>query len=159
MEKRPKRRRPGPDPDAPWEAGKGKAPRTTSKTSKPRPVRDMRARLAEAEEALRAIRGGEVDALVVSTQDGEQVYTLSGAERPYRILMEAMGEGALTLIHDGTVLFANQAFARIVEQLLEKVMGGNLATFLPPEKKPEPWDLLAAGASGFLKKGARRDLS
>jgi hypothetical protein len=48
---------------------------------------DLRARLAEAEEVLRAIRNGEVDAVVVAGERGEQVYTLSGADRVYRQLI------------------------------------------------------------------------
>jgi PAS domain S-box-containing protein len=146
MEKRPKRRRPNPDPEAPREAGKGKTPRTTGKTSKPRPVRDMPTRLAEAEDVLRAIRSGEVDALLVSAKDGERVYTLSGAERPYRILIEAIGEGALTLSRGGTVLYANQALSRILGRPLEKIIGGPLQAFLSKEKRPDLMDLLAQGA-------------
>jgi PAS domain S-box-containing protein len=116
--------------------------------------RELAERLAEAEEALRAIRGGEVDALVVSAEQGERVYTLSGAERPYRILIEAMGEGAATLAHDGTVLYANQAFAEIVGMPLEKVVGSSLSAFLPPGKGPGWQALLSEGASGSLKREA-----
>ena len=39
---------------------------------------ELRARLEEAEETLRAIRSGEVDALVVETADGPQIFTLQG---------------------------------------------------------------------------------
>ena len=38
----------------------------------------LRTRLAEAEEVLRAIRNGEVDAVVVAGERGEQVYTRAG---------------------------------------------------------------------------------
>ena len=66
-------------------------------------------RLLEAEETLRAIRHGEVDALVVSNgAPGEQVFTLSSADRPYRIFVENMREGAATLSASGVVLFANK---------------------------------------------------
>jgi len=41
---------------------------------------DLRARLETAEETLRAIRGGEVDALVVESATGPQVYTLQGLD-------------------------------------------------------------------------------
>ncbi len=58
---------------------------------------DLRARLDEAEDTLRAIRSGEVDALVVSGVGGDQIFTLKGAELPYRVLIEDMNEGALTL--------------------------------------------------------------
>ena len=40
-------------------------------------LEDLRARLAEAEEVLRAIRSGEVDAVLVTGEGGQQVYTLT----------------------------------------------------------------------------------
>ncbi len=58
---------------------------------------ELRARLAEAEETLRAIRDGEVDALVVHGANGQQVYTLHGADHAYRTFVEHMHEGAATL--------------------------------------------------------------
>ena len=57
----------------------------------------LRARLAEAEEMLRAIRHGEIDALVVEGAGGSQVYTLHSADEPYRHLVEEMQEGAVVL--------------------------------------------------------------
>jgi hypothetical protein len=61
-----------------------------------------RLRLEEAEETLRAIRRHEVDALVIDGPQGQQVFTLQGAEWPYRILMQTMSESALTVATDGT---------------------------------------------------------
>ena len=52
-------------------------------------LRELKARLLEAEETLHAIRSGDVDALVVAGADGEQVFTLKGAEMPYREAMSA----------------------------------------------------------------------
>src|SRR5579871_7005990 len=71
----------------------------------------LKDRLAEAEETLQAIRQGEVDAVIVKTAAGPQVYTLLNADRPYRNIVERMQEGALTLAPDGTVLYANQRLA------------------------------------------------
>ena len=77
---------------------------------------ELRARLHELEETLRAIRSGQVDALVVYAPDGgDRVFTLQGAEHPYRVLVEAMNEGAATMTSDGLVLFANQLFARMLD--------------------------------------------
>ena len=72
-------------------------------------INSLRRRLAELEETLRAIRGGEVDALVVSEGAANRVYTLQGAEHPYRVMVQAMNEGAATLTQEGVVLFANRA--------------------------------------------------
>ena len=44
--------------------------------------------LEEAQETLRAIRQGEVDALVVESPHGAQLFTLKSAEQPYRMLVE-----------------------------------------------------------------------
>ncbi len=92
----------------------------------------LRARLAETEETLRAIRTGEVDTVVVAGRRGRQVFTLMGAEHAYRVLIESMNEGAVTLSADQTILYANQCFARMVQCPLEQVTGGSFRRFLSP---------------------------
>jgi two-component system, NarL family, sensor kinase len=106
------------------------------RSARPTPLRDLaklRARLAEAEETLHAIRTGEVDAVVVEGKQGTQVFTLEGAEHAYRVLIESMHEGALTLTVDMMVLYANQCFARMVKSPLEQVMGSSFRRFLYAE--------------------------
>ena len=77
---------------------------------------DTHSRMLEAEETLRAIRHGEVDAILVSgSPPGEQVFTLSNADRPYRIFVENMREGAATLSSAGVVLFANQRLSDLLD--------------------------------------------
>ena len=49
-------------------------------TSAQRTELQLRTRLAEAEETLRAIRSGEVDVVVVTAKQGVQMFTLEGAE-------------------------------------------------------------------------------
>jgi PAS domain S-box-containing protein len=93
----------------------------------------LRTRLDEAEETLHAIRSGEVDALVVSGAAGEQIFTLKGAELPYRVLIEDMNEGALTLALDGVILYANRRFAAMLKTPLEKVIGSTIHTWIVPE--------------------------
>ncbi len=90
----------------------------------------IRLRLNEAEETLRAIRDGEVDAVMGTGKKGGQVFTLAGAEHAYRMLIEAMHEGALTLTTDIIILYANQCFARMVKCRLEQVAGGSFHRFL-----------------------------
>ncbi len=70
-------------------------------------IAELEARLREAEETLDAIRNGDVDAVVVGGPSGQQVYTLENADRPYRVLIEQMQEGAVTLSEDGTILYCN----------------------------------------------------
>ena len=69
-------------------------------------IRCLTERLAEAEETLRAVRSGEIDAFIVQGPDGEQVYALRSAEQPYRNLIEDMLEGAAILTTDGDVASA-----------------------------------------------------
>ncbi len=91
---------------------------------------DLRYRLEEALDTLRAIRGGEVDGLVVSTAEGDRIFTLSGADHPYRVMVETMNEGAVTLASDGTILYCNQRFADIVKGSLEKVTGSSIYQYI-----------------------------
>ena len=96
----------------------------------------VRERLAEAEETLAAIRNGEVDAVVVSGAAGSQVYTLTGGDHPYRVLVEAMNEGAATLSETGSILYCNSRMADILSLPLEKVIGASLLDSVIPEDRP-----------------------
>ncbi|MDD5168944.1 MAG: ATP-binding protein [Syntrophales bacterium] len=89
----------------------------------PEELAELRARLREAEETLEAIRSGAVDAIVVSGETGEQVYTLQGADQSYRLLVESISEGALTLAANGTVLYANRQFANMLGLSLDQIIG------------------------------------
>jgi PAS domain S-box-containing protein len=93
----------------------------------------LRSRLNEMEEALDAIRNGEVDAIVVSGKQGEQVYSVSSAETPYRTFIEEMSEGAVTLTKEGTILYCNQRFAEILKSPYEKVIGSSIKRFITPK--------------------------
>jgi PAS domain S-box-containing protein len=90
----------------------------------------LTARLAVAEETVRAIRSGEVDSVMVAGKEGSQVFTLDGAEHAYRVLIESMNEGALMLTAAKTILYANQCFARLVKCPLEQVTGSSFRRFL-----------------------------
>jgi two-component system NarL family sensor kinase len=107
--------------------------RLRPKPSRPPPTRELttlRSRLAELEEALRAIRTGEVDAVLAAGENGSQVFSLNGAEHAYRVLIESMNEGALMLTPDKTILYVNDCFARMVKLPLEQVTGGSFRRFL-----------------------------
>ncbi len=92
-------------------------------------LESLRTRLSEAEETLEAIRSGEVDALVVGGAEGDQIYTLRGADHPYRLLLQEMNEGAATLTPEGTVLYCNKRFADMLRRSMEKVIGYGLDEF------------------------------
>lgn len=92
----------------------------------------LRSRLNEMEEAIAAIRNGEVDAIVVSGKQGEQVYSVSSAETPYRTFIEKMSEGAVTLSKEGTILYCNLRFAEIVKHPYKNVIGSSIKRFITP---------------------------
>ena len=96
-------------------------------------LRDLQGRLDEAEETLRALRSGEVDAIVAPGPEGDRVYTLKGADETYRIMVQEMAEGALSLSLDGLILFSNKQFASMLRSPLEHVIGSRLLDFVAPE--------------------------
>ncbi|MGD0231447.1 MAG: PAS domain S-box protein [Syntrophorhabdales bacterium] len=93
-------------------------------------VKALRIRLDEAEETLRAIRNHEIDALVVNGPDGGQVFTLQGAEHPYRVLVETMNEGAATVATDGTILYCNSRLSELTGMPLNKLLGASFHDFV-----------------------------
>ena len=93
----------------------------------------LQKRLEESQELLRAISNGEVDALVTSGPQGDQVFTLEGSDSAYRNLIEAMSEGAVTMAQDGTILYCNHRFAEMTTSPLENVVGSSIYRFIPPE--------------------------
>src|SRR5690349_470651 len=94
---------------------------------------ELRARLEEAEETLRAIQSGEVDALVM----GDQVYSLKGAETPYRVLVEAMNESAATLLPDGTIYYCNGRLAELLGRPPGSLIGTALRSLVAPADQPK----------------------
>jgi two-component system cell cycle sensor histidine kinase/response regulator CckA len=82
--------------------------------------------LAERDQTLEAIQNGEVDAILVSTKSGEQIYTLRGADEPYRILFEQMNEGAVTISETGDILYSNVSFAQVMKTTLGRIIGSNI---------------------------------
>lgn len=107
---------------------------------------ELRQRLQEAEETLNAIRSGEVDAVVVSGPSGEKVFTLEGAEHPYRVLVESMNEGAISLSNDGIILYCNSAFAHMVGVQLDQIMGRDVCEFVPSEDREPLRRLIRQGS-------------
>ena len=111
-------------------------------------VEEYRRRMEEAEETLRAIRQGEVDALVVSGEHGEQVFTLKDADRPYRMMIEEMKEGAITMKANGEIIFSNRCFAEMVRMPLELVIGRAIFPLIDPQSQLVFEILLGEGLKG-----------
>ena len=119
----------------------------TSKSSA-QEIKELRMRVQELEETFLAIRRGQVDAVVVNGTQGDQVFTLQGAEHPYRVLVENMNEGAATLDEDGTVLYANASFAGILGMPLEDVIGTQLQRHFSVQEHEKLKGLIDNGLKG-----------
>jgi PAS domain S-box-containing protein len=111
----------------------------------------LRARLLELEETLRAIRSGEVDALVVETAGEDQVFTLKSADQTYRLMVEEMQKGAATLSDDGLVLYCNPFLATLLEVPVEAMLGEPLADFLDEPAAASLRGLLRAAPIGVSR--------
>ena len=132
-------------------------PKRKKKPARSTQVTDLHARIAELEETLRAIRMGEVDAVLVSGPHGDQVFTLQGAEHPYRLMVETIDEGAATLADDGTVLYANRSFAEIFDIPLEKFIGAPLNDFVFGEDRELLASLIADANINIVRGEIRLD--
>ncbi|MEA3056389.1 MAG: hypothetical protein QOD30_1821 [Actinomycetota bacterium] len=87
--------------------------------------------LTETEDTLRAIGAGEIDAFVLSDDDGHRrVFTLETADRPYRMFVENMRDGAATVSSTGLILFANRRLGEILSCGRDTIVGAPLARFL-----------------------------
>ena len=96
----------------------------------------LRLLLEEAEAVVDAIRHGIVDAVVVNSTPGESVYTLEGADRPYRLLVEAMQQGVAVLNAEGVLLFCNSCLADLFTMSVEKMTGCTVDSFLADADRP-----------------------
>lgn len=113
--------------------------------------RQLRARLEELEEILRTIRNGEVDALIVSGAEGEQVYTLRGALEPYRVMVETMSEGAVTLAPNGTIFYCNGRFAALVKTAQEYIVAVPFHHWVAAQDLNKFDAILAQGQKGIIR--------
>jgi PAS domain S-box-containing protein len=96
---------------------------------------ELKSRLAETEETLRAIQQYMVDAFVVNRENGIQVVTLNESEIPYRMMVEAMNEGAVTLIPDGTIFYCNGRFGEMIQMDCETLIGTSFRSLIATEEQ------------------------
>ena len=87
-------------------------------------------RVDEAEETVRAICDGSVDAFVVQDGAGHRVYTLEGADLPYNVLVERMQQGAAILDVYGNIIYCNLSLAHLMGVDHDSLIGVPLQRFL-----------------------------
>lgn len=115
----------------------------------PSTIANLRRRLEEAEETIRAIREGEIDALVIRNQAfEEEVFTLEGGPEPYRAFMEAMDLGAAAFDIDGRLLYANSALGSLLGVTAEELHAAGLFAALDPTSAATTRDLIRRAAVG-----------
>jgi diguanylate cyclase (GGDEF)-like protein len=115
----------------------------------PTTLPDALIRLAEAEDTLRAIGAGEIDAFVVA--DGgaaSRVFTLSTADRPYRMFVENMRDGAATLSSSGLILWANRRLAQMLSCSKDTIVGSSLTLFMVGDVQIGLDEIRGAGGLG-----------
>lgn len=107
-------------------------------------LKKAQARVSELESTLDAIRNGGVDGVVIEGPDGPRVFTLQSPDEPYRVLVERMNEGAVTLTSDGVVLFCNQRLSDAVGIPTEAIVGSPFHSLIAPESVDALLELLQA---------------
>lgn len=107
----------------------------------------LKRQLAEAQDTIRAIQGGEVDALVVTADKSPVVVTLDSPDRPYRLLVEQMRQAAATLGMKGEILYCNSRFAELLGRPQAGLAGMLLRDFVEESNRPIFDVLLQDGAA------------
>jgi PAS domain S-box-containing protein len=105
----------------------------------------LRLRLEEAEETIRAIRQGAVDAFVLEEMGRHKVYTLEGADRPWQMFVEQVQQGVATLHGDGTFLYANRSLSELLNRPLESLVSTPVRDLVDPGDRARYDDLFALG--------------
>src|SRR6476469_9826859 len=111
----------------------------------------LRLQLEEANDTVEAIRTGQVDALVIKEDSGHQLYTLKSADQTYRVFIEKMNEGAVTLNEAGVILYSNTRFASMVNLPLSNVIGIEFSDFVSEQQLPFFNDLIKRDWKGDSK--------
>jgi len=96
---------------------KEKTPREISE------INELRQKLDEANDTIEAIRSGQVDAFLVKDKAGPKIYTLKSADQTYRVFIEKMIEGAVTINEKSIILYSNSRFANMLKLPLSKIIG------------------------------------
>jgi PAS domain S-box-containing protein len=111
---------------------------------------ELRRRLEEAEDALRALRAGEIDAVFVES-DPEQVLTLETPENPYRLLVSQIPSAAVTLTVDGKIIVCNQRFCELLQRSLSSLRGKHILDVVVADSHLAIERLLRDGRAGEVR--------
>jgi PAS domain S-box-containing protein len=118
---------------------------------------ELRQHIAYLEEVLQAISSGGVDGVVVGAPEQERVYTLTSADRPYRVIVESMGEGAVTISESGVILFANSQLAAFLGVQRDSMVGRDITDYVDDSQR-EALDALLLAPRGAETRRAELEL-
>ena len=93
-------------------------------------------RIREHEDLVRALQGGEVDAVVVHEEEGARISRLNSDEPLYRTLIEALPQGVATVLPDGTIVYINPHLAAMIGIPTETLRGQNLLDVITELERP-----------------------
>src|SRR5664279_3857413 len=150
--RRPGQGRPGPRNGCYRAVTAGRKGRSAVTSSRPAPVPSIEeltrlaTQLADLRAAFDAIRGGGVDAIMVGDPNDERLYTLTSADRPYRVIVEEMGEGAATVSERGVLLYVNRRLSELIGRDRRDLIGADVTALVDPADRPQLIDLLGAPA-------------
>jgi len=101
---------------------------------------ELRVRLEEAEDTLRAIRSGEVDSLVVETADGPHVFSLASADatsnRLLGEILSQVSDSVIAMDLEQCVTYLNAAAERQYRISADEVLGRQLSHISPGSGRP-----------------------
>ncbi|WP_194974966.1 sensor histidine kinase [Aquiflexum lacus] len=98
-------------------------------------IEELQGRLDEYEQLIEAIKGGEVDAFALKTNNQSEIFTLRTVDYAYRLLVENFGEGALNLSEEGLIVYTNNYFPELLNLSYESVIGNSFYQYIHPESK------------------------
>lgn len=105
---------------------------------------ELRARLEEAEETLRAIREGEVDAVIVSGSQGDRVFSLTETENLHRLMVETMNEAGMAISSDGLLLYVNDRASALLKRRRSSLLGHPILELVAPHDSRRLRNLIEA---------------
>jgi PAS domain S-box-containing protein len=120
-------------------------------------LNDTRARLKEALETIEALHHGGLDAIVRAPANGSiprigvQLFHDRAAFDQHHTLLDAIAEGAVMIVPEGTIVYCNAAFALAVGKPLEETLGADFRDFIQPGDTPRFDALLARARAGTAR--------
>ncbi len=98
-------------------------------------ISELQSYLDEYEQLIEAIKGGEVDAFALRTNNQSAIFSLQTVDYAYRILVENFGEGALNLSKEQLILYTNKYFPELLDIPYENIVGSSFLQFIHPKSK------------------------